>query len=434
VASAPEMSQALEKIHEDHQLLRNAGGSQEIFIRDPQIMPMLQKVPSAPTEMNQEIDGIMSTDLRSRSGANQELFSVEGEERLSMDSQVVENKVGIGLAGKRQDEEAQEFLMQNKVMDMMESPVLEVHGAPVMQKTVKFAQLQDGSSPRMYKIKHPVVEPLNVQGGALEISMENVVGTPQGPETPRQVGEFPAVTHQDVTLIGGLKDIPIVQELETGGVSSFGSSSGKELEVLADANLLSVLKGFSVKGDGKLKKVKEKKSVTFASLKPSEEDLALIREDWRDAACSGCIGCGKEGCNGQCLSPATIKPKPDPDKNDASCSSSTNTVHEKFFSDTEATSTGSFKWARGELLGEGAYGKVPFSGPHPLVLEHLFLQLCFSMSMFLLPMLLYLDLVCWDLRVLGFHATNELGSFFPCYCIWICCVGIYGFWDFMQQM
>lgn len=32
------------------------------------------------------------------------------------------------------------------------------------------------------------------------------------------------------------------------------------------------------------------------------------------------------------------------------------------------------------------------------------------MSMFLLPLLLYLDLVCWDLRVLGFHATNKLGS------------------------
>lgn len=359
-ASAPEMRQALEKIHEDHQLLRNTVGGQEIFIRDPQIMPMHQKVPSAPTEMNEEIDGIVSTDLRSRNGANQELFSVEGEERLSMDSQVVENKVGIGLAGKRQDEEAQEFPMQNKVMDMTESPVLEVHGAPVMQKTAKFAQLQDGSSPRMYKIKRPVVEPLNVQGGALEISMENAVGTPQGPETPRQVGEFPVVTHQDVTLVGGLKDIPIVQELETGGISSFGSLSGKELEILADANLLSVLKGFSVKGDGKLKKVKERKSVTFASLKPSEEDLALIREDWRDAACSGCIGCGKEGCNGQCLSPATTKPKPDPDKNDASSSSSTNTVHEEFFSNAEATSTGSFKWARGELLGEGAYGKVPF--------------------------------------------------------------------------
>lgn len=359
-ASAPEMRQALEKIHEDHQLLRNAVGGQEIFIRDPQFMPMHQKVPSAPTEMNEEIDGIVSTDLSSRSGANQELFSVEGEERLSMDSQVVEDKVGIALAGKREDEEAQEFPMQNKVMDMMESPVLEVHGAPVMQKTAKFAQLQDGSSPRMYKIKRPVVELLNVQGGVLEISMENAVGTPQGPETPRQVGEFPAVTHQDVTLIGGLKDIPIVQELETGGILSFGSSSGKELEILADANLLSVLKGFSVKGDGKLKKLKERKSVTFASLKPSEEDLALIREDWRDAACSGCIGCGKEGCNGQCLSPATTKPKPDPDKNDASSSSSTNTVHEEFFSNAEATSTGSFKWARGELLGEGAYGKVPF--------------------------------------------------------------------------
>jgi hypothetical protein len=35
---------------------------------------------------------------------------------------------------------------------------------------------------------------------------------------------------------------------------------------------------------------------------------------------------------------------------------------------------------------------------------------CNKSAGFFLPMLLYLDLLCWDLRVLGFHATYVKGA------------------------
>ncbi|XP_024518433.1 mitogen-activated protein kinase kinase kinase 2 [Selaginella moellendorffii] len=83
---------------------------------------------------------------------------------------------------------------------------------------------------------------------------------------------------------------------------------------------------------------REKKSVKF--IPPTDEELSLIRKDWHDAARAGCVGCGNEGCEGKCLPPEN-SPREEKGKH--------------------LQIRGSFRWTRGELLGEGAYGKV-FAG------------------------------------------------------------------------
>lgn len=155
-------------------------------------------------------------------------------------------------------------------------------------------------------------------------------------------------------------------------------------------------------------KAKEKKKgerkVTFAlSDSPLEEDLALIREDWHEAARSGasiaidvnfrclfhlscmpqfsvvrsahseeeftsevdlkssmlitgCVGCGKPGCEGRCLAPQ--KPSAAASPSDVASCSSSETLPKDLFPAPKPTRTGSVRWTRGELLGEGAYGKV----------------------------------------------------------------------------
>ncbi|KAJ7295881.1 hypothetical protein O6H91_Y157300 [Diphasiastrum complanatum] len=99
-------------------------------------------------------------------------------------------------------------------------------------------------------------------------------------------------------------------------------------------------------------KVNEKKTVKFVALECTEEDLALVRKDWHDAARAGCCGCGKEGCGGKCL-PQRQSPKSGKGHYDGSIYSE-QAVHPE-------VKAGSFQWTRGELLGEGAYGKV-FAG------------------------------------------------------------------------
>jgi hypothetical protein len=73
---------------------------------------------------------------------------------------------------------------------------------------------------------------------------------------------------------------------------------------------------------------------------------------------TGCVGCGKPGCEGKCLAPEKVSPIPTSDV--ASCSSggSSKTVPEVLFTTPKLAHAGSVRWTRGELLGEGAYGKV----------------------------------------------------------------------------
>ncbi|XP_024527603.1 serine/threonine-protein kinase ste20 isoform X1 [Selaginella moellendorffii] len=74
-----------------------------------------------------------------------------------------------------------------------------------------------------------------------------------------------------------------------------------------------------------------------------------------------CQRCGKDNCSGQCqeqpqqqaAAAGAAVPETSP--------SSSQGVAEKLFPQPEAKTTGKFKWTKGELLGEGAYGKV-FSG------------------------------------------------------------------------
>lgn len=102
----------------------------------------------------------------------------------------------------------------------------------------------------------------------------------------------------------------------------------------------------ALKGDGKVNR-KQRRSVTFASEpEPSAEDLATIRVDWHAAARAGCVGCGQPGCGGQCL----IRGK--------QIAVDSEEVPSTSSQPEPVASTSSFNWTRGELLGEGAFGKV----------------------------------------------------------------------------
>ena len=75
------------------------------------------------------------------------------------------------------------------------------------------------------------------------------------------------------------------------------------------------------------------------------------------------MGCGKAGCEGLCLSPE--KPPPAPSNGAASSSSGSNAssssssaTSEHILTNERPPRKGAFRWTRGELLGEGAYGKV----------------------------------------------------------------------------
>ncbi|MCO5571973.1 hypothetical protein L7F22_025724 [Adiantum nelumboides] len=105
---------------------------------------------------------------------------------------------------------------------------------------------------------------------------------------------------------------------------------------------------FSAEHDDPQLQGKEKKQVKFVA--PSEADLALVRKDWHNAACAGCVGCGTEGCGGKCL---TKQPHGDAEPSTTASSSKS----KKCFKKTQIQ-TKNFEWKRGELLGEGAYGKV----------------------------------------------------------------------------
>ncbi|MCO5571552.1 hypothetical protein L7F22_025295 [Adiantum nelumboides] len=106
---------------------------------------------------------------------------------------------------------------------------------------------------------------------------------------------------------------------------------------------------FSAEHDDSQMQGKEKKQVKFVA--PSEADLALVRKDWHNAARAGCVGCGTEGCGGKCL------PKqPHGDAEPSTTASSSKS--KKCFKKTQMKQTKNFEWKRGELLGEGAYGKV----------------------------------------------------------------------------
>lgn len=79
------------------------------------------------------------------------------------------------------------------------------------------------------------------------------------------------------------------------------------------------------------------------------EDIKLLRDDWQEAASkNGCVSCGKVECDGSCNPATKAKAVVPPSA-------------ESLFDAAETKQTGSFVWTRGELLGEGAYGKV-FAG------------------------------------------------------------------------
>lgn len=72
------------------------------------------------------------------------------------------------------------------------------------------------------------------------------------------------------------------------------------------------------------------------------------------------MGCGKAGCDGLCLSPEKTPPAP---SNGAASSSngsnaSSSAASEQMLTNERPPHKGAFRWTRGELLGEGAYGKV----------------------------------------------------------------------------
>ncbi|KAI5064165.1 hypothetical protein GOP47_0020835, partial [Adiantum capillus-veneris] len=97
---------------------------------------------------------------------------------------------------------------------------------------------------------------------------------------------------------------------------------------------------------------KEKKQVKFVA--PSEVDLAHVRKDWHNAALAGCVGCGTEGCGGKCL-PNQLQGDADQEK---PCMTVSSSKSKKIFKKAQMKKTKNFEWKRGELLGEGAYGKV----------------------------------------------------------------------------
>lgn len=79
------------------------------------------------------------------------------------------------------------------------------------------------------------------------------------------------------------------------------------------------------------------------------KDIELIRKDWQEEASkNGCVSCGKPECDGSCNPATKVKAKIPPSA-------------KSLFDEAETKQTGSFVWTRGELLGEGAYGKV-FAG------------------------------------------------------------------------
>ena len=86
----------------------------------------------------------------------------------------------------------------------------------------------------------------------------------------------------------------------------------------------------------------------------SEDDLASIRPDWREAAAANaCVACSQVECDGSC----TLSAKERKGKREAGLPEAA----QKLFSNAEPKTTGALQWTRGELLGEGAYGKV-FAG------------------------------------------------------------------------
>nr|XP_024370794.1 uncharacterized protein LOC112280062 isoform X3 [Physcomitrium patens] len=195
----------------------------------------------------------------------------------------------------------------------------------------RFARACDSMAPSMMEKFRAAALP----GHKLEVHeneeylSEKSSGTPQAPETPRQ------------------EEKPETRVLDN---PQRASSIPNEKADSADVRPASVLKGDA-------RKMKEKKkTVTFAvAEQPTDVNLALIREDWHEAARSGCVGCGKPGCEGRCIAPD--KQSSASTSEIASCSSS-QTVPDKFSTNVQPTRTGSVRWTRGELLGEGAYGKV----------------------------------------------------------------------------
>eukprot|EP00271_Cylindrocystis_brebissonii_P003197 TRINITY_DN13955_c0_g1_i1.p1 TRINITY_DN13955_c0_g1~~TRINITY_DN13955_c0_g1_i1.p1 ORF type:complete len:1657 (-),score=354.72 TRINITY_DN13955_c0_g1_i1:709-5679(-) len=92
-------------------------------------------------------------------------------------------------------------------------------------------------------------------------------------------------------------------------------------------------------------------NLTAANPPPvANEDLNLIRADWRDAAAANaCVACSRTDCDGKCTETEEKKPPV------------LLTGKKDLFENAETKTTGTLKWTRGELLGEGAYGKV-FAG------------------------------------------------------------------------
>lgn len=187
----------------------------------------------------------------------------------------------------------------------------------------RFARACDSMAPSMMEKFRAAALP----GHKLEVHeneeylSEKSSGTPQAPETPRQ------------------EEKPETRVLDN---PQRASSIPNEKADSADVRPASVLKGDA-------RKMKEKKkTVTFAvAEQPTDVNLALIREDWHEAA--------RSGCEGRCIAPD--KQSSASTSEIASCSSS-QTVPDKFSTNVQPTRTGSVRWTRGELLGEGAYGKV----------------------------------------------------------------------------
>ncbi|KAG0579924.1 hypothetical protein KC19_4G135200 [Ceratodon purpureus] len=221
---------------------------------------------------------------------------------------------------------------------------LESEGVNVRERTAemrkRFARACDSMAPSMMeKFRAATTSGRSLELHEIEEMLgEKASGTPQAPETPRQVGES--------------QEKSDTRAMDSSQGSSSSSQKGK-------ADSVDVPPASALKGDARKMKEK-KKTVTFALAdSPSEEDLALIREDWHEAARSGCVGCGKPGCEGQCLAPEKL---PSISASDvASCSSSSKTASEELFTAPKPVRTGTVRWTRGELLGEGAYGKV-FAG------------------------------------------------------------------------
>ena len=76
------------------------------------------------------------------------------------------------------------------------------------------------------------------------------------------------------------------------------------------------------------------------------------------------MGCGKAGCEGLCLSPRKTPYAPinrvasSSSGSNANSNSSSNATSEHILTNERPPRKGAFRWTRGELLGEGAYGKV----------------------------------------------------------------------------